>query len=311
MTESRRTIRSANALLVFEAAARRLSFSRAAEELHVTQVAVSRMIGRLEDSVGVKLFERARGGLTLTEDGALLQVAVTHGFGQMETALREIQRRRNDSHTVTLSVSSAFTSHWLMPRYARFQQEFPNISLRFEVLSRLQGPVHGVDLGLRLLDSVPASNSWHFCREVVIPACSPDYLGQRGELEDAGPHVLIHLLDTTIDWGDFCARTGLDVHRLGNTLSFTDGALVLEAAMWGRGIALAWISAASYGLRTEKLVAASERFVSTGREYRLISPPGPVRKEVAEVRDWLLAEMHADMSRLRDRYPFLSDVLSA
>ncbi len=310
MSDSRRAIRSANALLVFEAAARRLNFSRAAEELHVTQVAVSRMIGRLEDSLGVKLFIRSRSGLALTEDGALLQAAVTNGFGQMESAIREIQRRRSDSHTVTLSVSGAFTSHWLMPRYARFQQEFPEISLRFELISRLRGPVDKVDLGVRMLDSAADSNSWHFCKELVLPVCSPDYLKRCGALEDASPHVLIHLLDTTMDWGDFCKHTGLDVHRLGNTISFTDGAMVLDAAIWGRGIALAWTSATSYALRTEKLVAASTRFVSSGREYRLVSPPGRMRKEVADVRDWLLAEMGADMACLRERYPFLHNALA-
>lgn len=311
MTDTRRAIRSANALLVFEAAARRLNFSRAAEELHVTQVAVSRMIGRLEDSLGVKLFLRSRSGLALTEDGALLQTAVSNGFGQMESAIREIQRRRSDSHTVTLSVSGAFTSHWLMPRYARFQQEFPEISLRFELISRLRGPVDKVDLGVRMQESTADANSWHFCKELVLPVCSPDYLERCGALEDAGPHALIHLLDTTMEWGDFCKHTGLDVHRLGNTISFTDGAMVLDAAIWGRGIALAWTSATSYALRTEKLVAASTRFVSTGREYRLVSAPGPVRKEVADVRDWLLAEMRADMACLGERYPFLHDALSA
>lgn len=87
--------------------------------------------------------------------------------------------------------------------------------------------------------------------------------------------------------------------------------MVLDAAIWGRGIALAWTSATSYALRMEKLVAASTRFASTGREYRLVGPTGRMRKEVADVRDWLLSEMQADMDCLRERYPFLHDALSA
>lgn len=175
----------------------------------------------------------------------------------------------------------------------------------------MRGPVDKVDLGVRMLDHVADSNSWHFCEELVLPVCSPDYLERCGALEDASPHVLIHLLDTTMDWGDFCEQTDLDVHRLGNTISFTDGAMVLDAAIWGRGIALAWTSATSYALRMEKLVAASTRFVSTGREYRLVGPTGRMRKEVADVRDWLLAEMRADMACVRERYPFLHDALSS
>src|SRR5438067_12149686 len=96
----RERIRSANALRVFEAAARCQSFTRAAQELHVTQVAVSRMVARLEDSLGVRLFARSPQGLRLTEDGTLLQSAVSSGFAQMEAALREVKRRRADRGTV-------------------------------------------------------------------------------------------------------------------------------------------------------------------------------------------------------------------
>src|SRR3989442_7964577 len=105
------TIRSDNALRVFEAAARCANFTLAAAELHVTPVAVSRMVSRLEDTLGLRLFTRSRLGVRLTEEGEVLHSAVSAGFSQMETALREIRRRRADRGTVTLSLSSGFTSH--------------------------------------------------------------------------------------------------------------------------------------------------------------------------------------------------------
>jgi LysR family glycine cleavage system transcriptional activator len=307
MEEARERIRSANALRVFEAAARCLSFTLAAAELHVTQVAVSRMVGRLEESVGVRLFTRSRAGLRLTEDGALLHQAVSAGFGQMEAALREIRRRRADRSTVTLSLSSGFTSHWLMPRYARFQQAVPDIHLRFELISGvLQGGVDEVDLGLRMHDPERHWQAWPFCPELVIPLCSPGYLHRVGSIDkatDVRRHTLIHLTSTTLTWEAYGARVGLDVRRPGNALSFSDSALVLQAALLGQGVALCWVSATSGALREGLLVPACAGLVRTGKDYALVARPGATRDEVARVRDWLVAEMRDDLVAIGRRYP--------
>jgi DNA-binding transcriptional LysR family regulator len=307
----RERIRSANALRVFEAAARCRSFTRAAQELHVTQVAVSRMVARLEDDLDVRLFTRSAQGLRLTEDGALLHAAVSSGFGQMEAALRELKRRRADRATVTLSLTSGFISHWLMPRYASFQQTVPQINLRFEVVSRvLQGDVDEVDLGLRAHDPNRHWQTWPWCPEIVIPLCSPDYLRRLGSLDDAKDlrkHTLIHMTGTTFGWDDYGARVGLDCRRPGNSLAFSDGALVTQAALIGQGVALGWVSAASAALREGLLVPASRRVVRTGREYRLVAKPGPIREEVTRVREWMVAQMHDDMARITRRYGFLRE----
>jgi len=314
VTVERERIRSANALRVFEAAARCRSFTRAAEELHVTQVAVSRMVGRLEDSLGVRLFARSSQGLRLTGDGALLQSAVSAGFAQMETALREIKRRRADRGTVTLSLSSGFISHWLMPRYARFQQAVPQINLRFEVVSRiLHGDVDEVDLGLRMHDPNRNWQTWPFCPEIVVPLCSPDYLHRMGPMDDTTNghrHTLIHLTGTPFGWDDYGARVGLDFRRPGNSLAFSDVALVLQAALIGQGVALGWVSGTSAALREGLLVPASPHAVRTGREYRLAAKPGPVRDEVTRVREWLVAQMQEDLAELEQRYEFLRPLSS-
>ena len=305
----RERIRSANALRVFDAAARWSSFTRAAQELHVTQVAVSRMVARLEDSLDVRLFTRSAQGLRLTEDGALLHAAVSSGFAQMETALRELRRRRTDRATVTLSLTSGFISHWLMPRYASFQLAVPRINLRFEVVSRvLQGDVDEADLGLRAHDPARHWRSWPWCPEIVVPLCSPDYLRQFGSLDDARDlrkHTLIHMTGTPFGWDDWGAHAGVNCRRPGNSLAFSDGALVTQAAIIGQGVALGWVSAASAALCEGLLVPASRQVVRTGREYRLVARPGPVREEVARVRDWMVAQMQTDMARITRRYAFL------
>jgi len=142
MPDLRRMLPSSNALFVFDAAARNGSFTAAAAELNVTQPAVSRMLGRFEEYLGVRLFDRTAGGATLTEEGELLYRRVTDGFRSIESGLIEIDRRRRGTETVTLSVSSAFTTHWLMPRIDKLQRAFPSVDLRFQLISgSLRGAV--------------------------------------------------------------------------------------------------------------------------------------------------------------------------
>lgn len=308
MQKLNETIRSANALLVFDAAARCLSFTRAAEELHVTQAAVSRMVARLEDSLGLRLFVRARNGLVLTDDGVALQQAVSAGFGGIAATIRELKRRSSDSGTVTMSLSGAFTSHWLMPRYERFQQAFPAINLRFQLISgTLQGALDEVDLGLRRYDPAVHAQTWSFCPEILQPVCSPDYLARKGSLDVDGPgrHTLIHLSQTTLDWPQFCAYAGWP-DAAQSALGFSDYALVLQTAMLGQGVAIGWMSALSHALHAGQLVPASSQVLRTGREYRLVAAPGTVRPAVARVAEWMQAEMQADLVAVGERYPALA-----
>src|SRR5258705_11271612 len=114
MPELRRMLPSSNALFVFDAAARNGSFTAAAVELNVTQPAVSRMLGRFEQHLGVRLFDRTAGGAILTEEGELLYRRVLDGFRSIERGLVEIERRRRGTQTLTLSLSAAFPTTWLM-----------------------------------------------------------------------------------------------------------------------------------------------------------------------------------------------------
>lgn len=304
-----KAVRSANSLRVFESAARNLSFTHAALELHVTQVAVSRMVARLEDSLGLVLFIRSRAGLQLTEDGSVLYAAVAEGFGKIEGALKELKRRQSSRDTVTLSLSNGFVSHWLMPRYSRFQQAVPGINLRFEVTGAiLQGDVDGVDMGMRMHAPGQALQSWHFCPEVILPLCSPGYLAGTGPIDppaDLGGHTLVHLTSTTMSWEAFCLKTGLKYSPKSKSLSFSDSALVLQGALLGQGVVLGWLSAVSGVLSNGILVPASERIISTGRAYHLVAKPGPLREEVHRVREWLVSEIQSDFRAIESRFDFL------
>ncbi len=298
---------SSNALFVFDAAARNGSFTAAAAELNVTQPAVSRMLGRLEDHLGVRLFDRAAGRATLTEDGELLYRSVLDGFRSIESGLVEIERRRKGTETVTLSLSTAFTTHWLMPRIDKLQRQFPSIDLRFQLISgSLRGPVENVDFGMRFRDRDDSgSNGALVMKEVMLPVCSPGYRDAEADTPIEG-NTIIQLADTPGDWAaqypDFLTR------RRGpaKTLNFSDYAVVVQAALLSQGIALGWLTVGSHWLLTGALVPAAETLTTTRRICELVHPRSrPIRPIAIEIRDWIIEQLRAEVAEIDQLYPRL------
>lgn len=307
MTGLRRQIPSANALFVFEAAARAGSFTRAAAELNVTQPAISRMLGRLEQHLGVHLFERSATGIRLTDDGRMLYRTLATSFAEIETTIGQIRARRTAGETVALSLSSAFTTHWLMPRIHQFRRAFPNVDLRFHLISgSLHGSIGDVDLGMRFVPAEsPEVRAWLFAPEQILPVCSPDYLKEHGPLgQGDGEQSLVDLSDGTPRWRDLAERFGLARHRPLNVMTYSDYAVVLQAALFGHGVALGWNSVVSLAMRNGQLIPAGPPHLRTERLCQLVAPSDkPMRAVVAEIRDWLLAEMAADQRAIRRLYP--------
>jgi DNA-binding transcriptional LysR family regulator len=308
MPELRRMLPSSNALFVFDAAARNGSFTAAAAELNVTQPAVSRMLGRFEQYLGVRLFDRNAGGAILTEEGELLYRRVFEGFRSIESGLIEIERRRRGTETVTLSLSSAFTTHWLMPRIDKLQRQFPNVDLRFQLIpGSLRGPVENVDFGMRFRDRDDLnSNGALVMKEVMLPICSPGYRDADAAEQSMEGNTIIQLADTPGDWAAqypvFLTR------RLGpaKTLNFSDYAVVVQAALLGQGIALGWLTVASHWLLTGALVPASEAPSTTRRICELIHPRNrPIRPIALEIRDWIIEQMRNEISAIDRLYPRL------
>src|SRR5580692_3381793 len=144
-------IPSPRALLIFEAAARTGTCSAAAREFNLTQPSVSRNIAQLEAHLGLALFTRSPVGLELTNEGQVLFRALTEGFQKVEVALRELTAQRTRKQVVELSLSTAFVTHWLIPRLSEFHREFPEVDLRFQLISgTLRGSPGSVDLAMRM-----------------------------------------------------------------------------------------------------------------------------------------------------------------
>jgi LysR family transcriptional regulator, glycine cleavage system transcriptional activator len=294
-----RLIPSARSLLVFEAAARCGSCGAAAREFNVTQPSVSRSIAQLEAHLGLVLFSRGARGLALTEEGKTLYRAVSEGFERVEGALAAIVAARTRKHVVELSFSTAFVTHWFIPRMQRFHRDFPTVDLRFQLISgTLRGPLGNVDLAMRMQPGEDSDcHAWEFAPELVLPVCSPAYLRDHGPL-DAGaeaPHTLLLFADPLQDfsgyWGP-CAPGHASI-------AFSDYAVVVQAAMNGQGIALGWLSVVSHALGQGMLVPAASRRVATGRAYHLMAPRArPLRDITLAIRDWLTTEMQADFARI-------------
>ena len=298
MTSLRRALPSANALFVFEAAARYLSFTKAAVELNVTQSAVSRMIARLEAHLEAKLFIRNATGIELTDDGRQLYHAVTGSFQHIEMAIETIRARHGDAGMVTLSLSSAFAMHWIMPRLDRFQALYPSIDLRFQLVrGEPVGPVEDVDFAIRYNFPDDADHSsWPLMAEKVLAVCSPSYLAAHGAIEhgsDLARHSLVHLSGSTrIPWARFLAEFNYASPAGSRSLTFSDYSLVIQAAISGRGVALGWWHVVAHELLQKELVQAAPEVLTTGNHYFLVaSNRRPLRKPAILVRDWMLSEM--------------------
>ena len=305
MSNLRRKLPSASSLFVFEAAARCGSFTRAADELCVSQPAVSRMLSRLEEHLGVQLFERVRGGARLTESGSILYRRVQEGFGVIESAISEIEARATGVETVTLSVSTAFTTHWLMPRMSRFHQRFPTVDMRYQLMSgKIGGPLVDVDLGMRYLEagSLKATDTL-VLPEILLPVCNPQY--QADVLHDKRKKqvpTLISMDNQERGWGAAFETAG----RVDNTLVFSDYAVVVQAALLGQGIALGWLNVVSNSLCKGELVPATDAVRVASRRCCLVVPGNrPVRPVVESVRDWIIEEMREDLLKIDALYPHL------
>ncbi|MBD9529649.1 LysR family transcriptional regulator [Paracoccus sp. PAR01] len=305
MRRTRRQIPSMNALFAFEAAGRLRNFSRASEELNVTPAAVSRMMQRLEEHLGTPLFHRAGTGVTLSESGRLLFDATSRAVAQIEAALIEIEDRSLGVDTVTISVSTAFTTHWLMPRMMKFKAVFPSVDLRFQLLmGPLSGPVDDVDFGMRFLRARESRHRvFPIMPEVLVPICSPAYRSRRDTSAQDG-ETLIKLSEGE-PYSPYDLVAGSDLIAA-NPLIFADYAIVVQAALLGQGIAWGWLSVVGHWMRHGDLVPANMRRQITPRHCCFVQAEGkPLRPVVEQVRDWIIAELQSDYTEVRTMFPAL------
>lgn len=285
-------------LLVFEAAARTGSFTRAAQEMNVQQPAVSAAIKQLEQALGVTLFHRTHRAVTLTHAGERFFSDVTTGFDRILTSARALQTRAALDH-VTLSVSTAFANYWMVPRLSHFHTAHPGIDLRLQTSDREPDiDAEGISFGIRRGNGTwPGCESALIAAEVIAPIAAPHVMRAAINLTTVAqlPHqTLIHLEEPIRErptWAQFFAFHTLPYKDPATGLRLNDYALVLQAAMAGEGFAFGWQHVTA-GLIAQGLLAARPEWGwATGAGFYLVwSANRPLGSNARTVRDWMIAQ---------------------
>jgi LysR family transcriptional regulator, glycine cleavage system transcriptional activator len=279
------------ALRTFEAAARHGSFTRAAEELRVTQGAVSRQVQALEERIGVALFERHGRNLTLSHEGRRLANAATDALERLGEAVAELGCA---SATVTLSMLPSVAACWMAPRMREFAVANPDIALRLSASRHLVDfQSEGIDAAIRYGPGGWADvEAERLAGERILPVCSPDYAGHL-DLHSPADLGRAHLLHSDVPdgWREWFAAAGCPDSYTDQGLYLDEDAALLRAAAEGEGMALGRSVLVARDLVQGRLVAPFDVSIEATYSYWFVAPAeARRRREVERVREWLVAE---------------------
>lgn len=293
-----------NALRAFEASARHQSFSAAAQELNVTPAAVGQLVRGLEDWLGTPLFIRSTSGKArlVATDAALRALPdIRAGFDRLAWGLEKL-REGSIGDVLTITVSPAFAAKWLLPRFERFQAICPDTEVRLETsLKPVDFVAQRVDVGVRYgTGTWPGLKAEKLMGEEVFPVCSPELLRQQLGLQtpaELGGVTLIH--DLSMDdhpgfptWEKWFAKANVAGLTTSRGMKINNSAAVLQAAMEGRGVALARSVMAHDDLAAGRLVRLfpEVRLESELAYYVVYRPECANLPRLVAFRDWLRSE---------------------
>ena len=287
----------------FEAAARHLSFTKAAAELFLTQSAVSRQIKALEDQLGVPLFERHTRALSLTPEGEALFQTVADVLRRIEETTQRIQGRAEE-RTFTITTTPAFASLWLIPRLVGYTRENPKVDVRISASTELVDLERsGIELAVRY--SGPQAAGTKLFGEEVFPVCSPlllrDAKRPLATPADLAHHVLLHYADLNrgahaLDWSMWLQSVGLPNLEPAGALHFSHYDQIVLAAVNGQGVALGRSPLIKRFIREGTLQAPFDtKFVAARAYYVIASKRSERNADVKNFVSWLQAEAKQDI----------------
>jgi LysR family glycine cleavage system transcriptional activator len=302
-----RHLPSLNALRAFEAAARHLSFTRAAEELNVTQAAISHQVKALEDQLGITLFRRLNRTLLLSTEGQTLFPAVRDALDTLSEATESLAAR-GAGGTLTVSTLPSFAAKWLVPRMSRFHDRHPEIELRIAATERLVDFARDdVDVAIRFgTGGWPGVRAELVAEEAVTLVCSPSLLGTLRQPSDLANFTLLHEEMLPFDpspgwnaWLNAAGITNIDTTR-GPRFSHTH--MILQMAMEGHGVALGGTVLIADDLVAGRLIAPFNIELPSGFAYYLVCPTSAVtRPKIKAFWDWVSEEMAVTRDSLARR----------
>lgn len=294
-----------NALKAFEAAARHESFTRAAEELCVTQGAVSHQVKALEAELGVKLFNRERQRLIITEAGREYLAVVRDALDRIAVGTERLLQRQN-SGVLTVSTSPDFAAKWLVHRLGNFVEAHAGIDLRVSAtLHHVDFAREEVDLAVRHGDgNWPGLDAVRLSPEHLFAVCSPKILSSRkrlGKPADLLKFPLIHM-DSRSDWNSWLQEAGVEGAAVTHGPVLNRASMVIDAAINGQGIALARTTLAAWDLLNGRLVRPFALSLPLAKTYWIVCPKATASlPKIVTFRDWLLAEAARDLRLLQKK----------
>ncbi len=304
-----------SALRAFEAAARHLSLTQAANELNVTPGALSHQIRALEEMLGVKLFERRVRAIALTAAGRQLYPGLQTGFSHIRDAVASFNAGQNEN-VLVLSTSPGLTAKWLVPRLYRFAAAYPDIDIRISASASNANFINdGIDMALRNM-AVPPKAAGGLDLDMLVdvffvPVCTPQFLEKHGPIRSAADLAgfrLIHddsLIPTAArpDWAVWFKTAGVGEVDLRRGLRFNSADHALDAACQGAGVLLTYDILAYDDLRSGQLVMPFPLALESGRAFYLVGPsnrrPPPAAKAFGT---WIKSEVAAlDWASIRGK----------
>lgn len=276
-----------NALRAFEAVARHLSITGAAEELGVTPGAVSQSVKALEDYLGRPLLNRTPRGLVLTEAAEAALPALIEGFDRLQEGAKRLAGPERGGRLM-ISVAPSFAAKWLAPRLVDFSERYPDMDVQIQASMGLANfEAEGVDLAIRY-----GAGKWHgleaklLMHEEVTPVCAPKIAEDISTPQDIAKFTLIHddssLNDESCpDWAMWLKAAGVTNMDSSRGPRFNQSSLALEAAISGRGLVLAKRALAQSDIDTGRLAAPFAMSTPIEFAYYLVHPPGRARSRPA------------------------------
>lgn len=286
------------ALRAFDAAARHMSFAKAADEIGVTPAALSFQIKSLEEHLGQPLFHRLNRAVSLTEAGRALAPGAEDGFRALTEAWRAARRLQN-TQTLTVTAGPAFTARWMAPRFYEFAKAYPDIELRFSASLRLMDFTRDeIDVAIRFgsdvlddtLYALPLAFEW------VVPVMLPE-LAERYPTPQSLTEAPL-LIDDSLNqqspncnWTSWFRAVGIDHTPIGG-VHFSQADHGVDAALAGAGVVLGRRALVIKDLHEGRLVAPFPTALKPASLFRFICPKGSEnRPQIAAFRDWILAEI--------------------
>ena len=286
----------------FEAAARLLSFTKAGEELHLTQSAVSRQIQDLEEQLGVPLFHRRHRSLVLTDAGQQVFAAAAQVLATMRAVTDRVRASSGGRRVLSVTTMASFAALWLVPRLAGFARDHPNIDVRIATEPRMQDLERdGLDVGIRYCtDEIAGPKAMRLFGERVLPVCSPalaaDPKRPLREPADLRHHVLLQYDDPDgyapwLNWKSWLELFGLADLRPAGSILLSGYEHIIPAAIAGQGVALGRSPLVRELIEAGTLIAPFPRTSESSRAYfAVVSGNAAGRVEVDDFVEWLKSE---------------------